>query len=179
MIHVKYDIVGNHNRIVIGKDAYIADTTFYIRGDGHEIVVGDGCRYYGGDFWLEDTGCRITLGEGTTVMSAHLCAQENGSSITLGRDCMLSNNIIVRTSDSHSVVDRATGSRINPAQDVNIGDHVWIGAWARILKGVHVGDHSVVALGSIVTKNVEAGCIVAGNPAKVVRENVTWDREKH
>ena len=178
LINIKYDIIGNDNKIIVGKDAYVTDTTFYLRGDRHEIWIGADCKYYGGSIWLEDSDCRVYIGEKTTVMDAHLCAQENKSIIRLGKDCMLSNNIIIRTSDSHSIIDNDTKHRINPAQNINIGDHVWIGAWARILKGTTIGNNSVIAIGSIVTSKVESNCIAAGIPAKVVKENIDWDREK-
>ncbi|WP_309473787.1 DapH/DapD/GlmU-related protein [Curtobacterium sp. AG1037] len=58
---------------------------------------------------------------------------------------------------------------------VRIGNHVWIGQGARVLKGVTVGDGAVIALGSIVTRDVPARALVAGQPARVIRENVSWD----
>lgn len=53
-----------------------------------------------------------------------------------------------------------------------IGENCWIGANVRICKGVTIGDNSIVAAGSVVTKDVPANCIAAGNPAKVVKENI-------
>lgn len=63
-----------------------------------------------------------------------------------------------------------------------IDDDVWIGANSVILAGVHIGKHSVVAAGSVVTKNVPAYCVVAGNPARLLKqyneETKTWERVK-
>ncbi|MBA2585639.1 MAG: maltose acetyltransferase, partial [Chthoniobacterales bacterium] len=50
-----------------------------------------------------------------------------------------------------------------------IGDNVWIGMNAVILKGVAIGENSVVAAGAVVTKSVPENCVVAGNPAKIVK----------
>jgi acetyltransferase-like isoleucine patch superfamily enzyme len=58
---------------------------------------------------------------------------------------------------------------------VHIGSHVWIGARALILKGVRIGDGAVVAAGSVVTRDVPSRALVAGNPAQVIREDVSWD----
>jgi acetyltransferase-like isoleucine patch superfamily enzyme len=63
--------------------------------------------------------------------------------------------------------------RINYARDINIGKHVWIGAYVNILKGVTIGDNSIIGIRSIVTKNIPQNCIALGVPAKVIRENVT------
>ena len=56
-----------------------------------------------------------------------------------------------------------------PEEPVWIGNDVWIGSRSIILKGVHIGDHAVIGAGSVVTKNVPAWAIVAGNPAKIIR----------
>ncbi len=57
---------------------------------------------------------------------------------------------------------------------IKIGNHVWIGMRSIILKGVTIGDGSIVAAGSVVVKDVPNNCLVAGNPAKVVKKNVKW-----
>lgn len=59
--------------------------------------------------------------------------------------------------------------------EVVIENHVWIGAGCIILKGVTIGEGAVVAAGSVVTRSVPKGALAAGNPAKIVRENVTWE----
>jgi acetyltransferase-like isoleucine patch superfamily enzyme len=57
---------------------------------------------------------------------------------------------------------------------VRIGDHVWIGARAAVLKGVTIGDGAIVAAGAMVTHDVPARALVAGVPARLVREGVEW-----
>lgn len=53
-------------------------------------------------------------------------------------------------------------------------DRVWVGAHAIILRGVEIGEGAVVAAGSVVVSNVPSRCLVAGNPARIVRRNVDW-----
>lgn len=57
---------------------------------------------------------------------------------------------------------------------IRIGNHVWIGSRATILKGVSIGDGAIIASGAVVSRDVEAGSIVAGNPARVVKEHAQW-----
>lgn len=60
---------------------------------------------------------------------------------------------------------------------VHIGDNVFVGANATILPGVTIGNNSVIAANSVVTKNVPEGCVVAGNPAKILYDKVTWEEK--
>ena len=132
--------------------------------------ISKGCS-----FQLDGDNIEITIGENTSfVYTNHLCAQENGTRIIIGDNCMLSNNIIIRTSDSHPIFNQTTGERINHAKDVIIGNNVWIAAHATIMKGVHIGDGSIVGFGSVVTKDVAENTLVAGIPAREVKKNVCW-----
>lgn len=115
---------------------------------------------------LRDRGAVLEIGDGTFVNHrTELVAHEH---VRLGRDCLLAWDVLVLDSDSHAVDG---GPRSAP---VRIGDRVWIGCRATVLKGVTVGDGAVIAAGSVVTGDVPARALVAGNPARVVREGVTW-----
>ena len=91
---------------------------------------------------------------------------------------MLSYDIEIRNTDSHKIYDKNTNQRINEGKSINIGNHVWLGMRAIILKGVNIEDNSIVAAGSIVTKDVKANTIVSGNPVKQIKDNIYWTREE-
>ncbi len=95
--------------------------------------------------------------------------------IGIGNACLFGGETDITVSDMHSILDSATGKRINPAQDVTIADRVWVGQRAMILKGVSIGEGSVIGAGSVVTRDVPAQCVAAGNPARVVRRGASWD----
>ena len=99
----------------------------------------------------------------------------NGSSVMIGKDCMFSYNIMIRGEDGHMLLDEA-GAILNRSRDVYIGDHVWIGMGTIILPGTFVGSGSVAGAGSVINKQFKERVVVAGVPAKVIRENTTWDR---
>lgn len=90
--------------------------------------------------------------------------------IEIGKDCAISDNVCISDSDSHYINDR----KEEMVSTVIIGDHVWIGKNVTILKGVHIGHGAFVGAGAIVNKDVPAKCLVVGNPARVVKENVEW-----
>ena len=64
------------------------------------------------------------------------------------------------------------------AQNIVVGNHVWIGARSIILKGVNIGNNSIIGTNSIVTKSIPSHSIAAGIPAKVLKNNVDWVRER-
>ncbi len=176
---VELDITGERNRISIGAGSVIHNLKFHIRGSDHFIAIGPNCRVSrGGLFWLEDQGCTLQIGQNTTLVDVHIAVTEPGSKVLIGEECMFANDIDIRTGDSHSILEAATGERINYAEDVVIADHVWVASHVVILKGVQIGRDTVVAAGAIVTKSCEPGVILAGNPAKVIKTGITWNRER-
>lgn len=106
-----------------------------------------------------------------------LVAQE-GRSISVGDHCLIAYGTDIRNSDAHSILNANTHERINPARDIRIRQHVWIGANCQVLKGVTIHRGAIVAARSIVTKDVPAGTLVAGSPLRVLRENVDWDARR-
>lgn len=180
LIGVELDIVGDDNQIIVGEGSYLAHLKIRMRGSGHRLVFGRNCRVSrGGVFWFEDENGLLEIGENTTIVEAHIVVDEPGSKVSIGRDCMFANDIEIRVSDSHAILDAATGRRLNPARDIVIGEHVWIAAHAIVLKGVEIGRDSVIAAGTVVTKSCPPGVILAGNPASVIKEGVTWRRERN
>jgi acetyltransferase-like isoleucine patch superfamily enzyme len=177
---VTFDIEGNGNVIEIGPGCRLHGVTFRLRGDNHEIRLGSAVIFRrGGELWLEDHGGKLHIGEETTFEQAHLAVTEPGSNLTIGAGCMFAYGIDVRTGDSHSILASDTGERINYAEDVTIGDRVWVATHCQILKGVEIGPDSVVATGAVVTGKFPQGrMILAGNPAKTVREGITWQRAR-
>lgn len=93
--------------------------------------------------------------------------------IVIGSDCYISDFVRIQDSDNHSIIEN--GIKKNNTAPVIIGNHVWICKNAIILKGVTVADGAVIAAGAVVTKDVPENCIVAGNPAKVIKQNIKWN----
>lgn len=177
--NVVLDILGDRNRITIREGCILYNVKFHIRGSDHVIEIGKNCRFTrSGLIWLEDDGCTLSIGQGTTMVDVALAVTEPSSRITIGEECMFANDIDIRCGDSHSIIETASGNRINYAEDVIIGRHVWVAAHAIILKGVTIGADSVVASGAIVTRSCEPGSILAGNPARVIKSGISWNRER-
>ena len=92
-----------------------------------------------------------------------------GNSITIGNDTFISWDCCIMDRDYHKLE-----SDYEITKPVSIGNNVWIGCNVIILKGVNIGDGAVIAAGSVVTKDVPAGALVGGNPAKIIKDSINW-----
>ncbi len=179
--NIKFNIDDSSDlKIYISEGVKLSNTTFYIRGKGHEIYLGKNVRIKEGIFWMEDILGKIKLGNMTSVESAEFACTEPNSIINIGIDCMLSKGIEIRTGDSHSILDAESCKRINCAENIEIGDKVWLGAHVIVLKGAIIESNVIVGTGSIVTKKVvlEKDSIYTGNPIRKIKTGIYWDRKR-
>ena len=173
----KIKISGNNNILYVGKNTLLRDSNIFIKGNNNILYIGDNCVVNNTSIILDNEGAEIRIGNKTSIAKAQIVSLEPYN-IEIGEDCMLSYDIEIRNTDSHKIYDKNTNQRINEGKSINIGNHVWLGMRAIILKGVTIEDNSIVAGGSIVTKDVKVNTIVSGNPAKQIKENVYWTREE-
>ena len=173
----KIKISGDNNILYIGKNTLLRDSNIFIKGNNNILYIGDDCVVNKTSIILDNEGAEIRIGNKTSIAKAQIVSLEPYN-IEIGEDCMLSYDIEIRNTDSHKIYDKNTNKRINEGNGVSIGNHVWLGMRAIILKGVTIEDNSIVAGGSIVTKDVKVNTIVSGNPAKQIKENVYWTREE-
>ena len=118
----------------------------------------------------------IKIGDKTSIEEARITSFEPYK-IEIGKDCMFSADIVIMNTDVHKIYDTTTNLKTNEGKEISIGNHVWLGIRTIVLKGVNIGDNSIVAAGSIVTKDVKANTVVSGNPARQVKENRNWSRD--
>ena len=116
-------------------------------------------------------GGRLTIGHGTNVNGVGtkiLCAQ----GISIGEHCPLSWDVQLLDSDFHAIT--VDGVERPSAAPIVIGDRVWIGTRAIVLKGVTIGDGAVIAAGAVVTQDVPAGAVAGGVPARMIGRADSW-----
>lgn len=170
---------GAGNTVIIGDYARLKNCRFHIEGTGNTVIIGNWCFCDHADFWIEDDGNTISLGEHTALCGDIQLAAMEGTSITIGADCLFSSPVRLRTGDSHSLLDQETGRRLNPSRSITIGKHVWVGTQATILKGAQIPDGCVVGACSLLTGNYSTpNAVLAGVPARELRQNVSWTQER-
>lgn len=153
-------------------------------GRGARLTVGAGAMVMA-RLSFERPEARIRIGRDSFVGLSHLVA---ATSVEIGDDVLVSWGVTIVDHDSHSLraserardvpdwrAGRKDWSRV-PTAPVRIGDRAWIGFNATVLKGVTIGEGAVVGAGSIVTRDVPAWSVCAGNPARVIRELGPDDR---
>lgn len=119
----------------------------------------------------------LSIGDKSSFMQTEIHDYDNDSSVSIGKDCMFALNANVFNTDSHPIFQN--GKLINKAENCTIGDHVWVGQDAVILKNSLVSDGSIVARRALVSKKfTKKNCILAGVPAKIVKENIEWSNNR-
>ncbi len=151
--------------VTLGADCYISPTAGIINFDDYSLECGDEC-----------------------YVAAHACVI---GSVKLGSNCTINPYTVVRdnviTGDGVRIGAHTSILAMNHCFDdvttpvwkqgisskgIRIGDDVWIGSHVVVLDGIQIGSHSIIAAGSVVTKDVEPYAIVGGNPAKLLRSRV-------
>lgn len=169
-------VLGSGNRITFDPAVkYVGDLKIFINGNGNVVRVEEGCFIKNLSIWVEDDNNEIVIKKDTVICGNTCFSVIEGTKITVGEKCLFSDEITLRTGDSHSITD-LNGNRINPSRDVCIGDKVWIGRGVSLLKGSKIPNKSIVGTGAVVTKEFDQDhVVIAGNPAKIVKEDVDWD----
>jgi acetyltransferase-like isoleucine patch superfamily enzyme len=116
--------------------------------------------------WSNDAGDGgITVGDYCIILPG--ARVSSATAVTLGKSCMLASNSYITDADWHDIYNRNSAPGRSAA--VVLGDNVWIGDSAIVCKGVRIGENSIIGAGSVVTSDVPANVVAAGNPAAVVK----------
>lgn len=138
------------------------------------IIFGGGKKYgqtqvgYGSYIQVGENA-ELTIGDTFINREVKIICNKK---ITIGDGCVIAMGTVIRDNDGGR--HRLLYSGYVNAKPVSIGDHVWIGENSMVLKGVTIGEGSVVAASSVVTKDVPPYCLVAGTPARILRKDISW-----
>jgi acetyltransferase-like isoleucine patch superfamily enzyme len=137
--------IGKNGRVELGRWSWV--------GHGTKIRCHEG---------VVSIGAKTVLGQECTV-SAY-------QHVSIGRECVIADRVMLIDFD-HGVVEVERPVRLQGIykRDVRVGNNVWIGYGACILRGVTVGDNAIIGTSAVVTKDVPANAVVAGVPARVIR----------
>jgi galactoside O-acetyltransferase len=139
--------------------------------NGSKINIHKSVKFGEGAFLTAKKGGGITIGRNTSFNHNVMLNADFGGQILIDEDCLIGPGVVFRTAN-HNYHDRNTLIRLqgHSSADIIVEKDVWIGANAVILPGVTIGRGSVVGAGAVVTRNVESYSVVAGVPAKKIKE---------
>lgn len=177
------------NKATILGEVYFGRHTRIVNSHGsgrEDIIIDAGAKVYG--TLISEAGGKITIGEGAHIGPFTTIGAVK--SVEIGKYAMISSHVDVMDNNNHPVhpndrlkmnkdgVNSPLKRWVNSASaSIRIGENTWIGKKSIILKGVDVGNNSIVATGAVVNKNVPSNSIVAGNPARTVKMGIDGQRE--
>ncbi|MDP3465941.1 MAG: acyltransferase [Sulfuricurvum sp.] len=166
--------IQKNNHIKIGNNVGLSGCTIIIKGQNNILSIGDHSRLRNMTIEIVGSHCSIEIGEKCVIgHDCYLSAKEDNIHLQIGDNCMLSRNVNILTSDGHPIFQNET--RINPARSISIGNHVWLADNVIILKGVSIGEGSIIGIHSLVTKSIPEHTIAVGIPAKVIKHDIGWE----
>jgi len=154
-------IIGEKKPFEFSKE----ETRLMVDKNASVTVKGDFRVFCGADIRVLGDG-KLTVGDGFVNNGVQIVCK---CKIEIGNGCAIARDVIIRDWDAHSIDKNHITS-----SPIIIGNHVWIGTRAIILKGLKIGDGAIVAAGSIVTRDVPSKALVAGVPAKIIKHNIDW-----
>ncbi len=142
-----------------------------------------------GSFFISDSGSlhvgKVDIYSGCTLAISGQFSMKSGyvnnnskifcrNRITIGEGVIIAPEVIIRDSDQHQILNSESDALKPISAPITIGDHVWIGTRAIIVKGVSIGNHVIIAAGAVVTHDIPDHCLVAGVPARIIKTDVDW-----
>jgi tetrahydrodipicolinate N-acetyltransferase len=184
--HRGWCVVSRGTRLKVGPGSriHIPSGSFLFMGFAHftpmpcSVHLGQGARLSVEGTVQIHRGTRVFVHDGGHLEIGTRSYINDCSTVTcfehikIGSGCSISWNTNILDTNAHELA--VQGIPRPRSQRITIGHHVWIGTGATVLPGVTIGDGAVVAAGSVVTSEVPSGALVAGNPARIIREDASW-----
>lgn len=182
-IHHKTLLNIKNSKIIVNNGSLKVGIDFGYFDGGIYDSKKDRCKIFMVNSTLEIHG-NVSLYPGVVIyaVNGHIIIRNNTKingnveiislkKIDIGEGCLFAEGIIVRDNDGHQMSD---GDDKYGTAEVKIGNHCWIGQRATVLKGVTLADNIIVGAGAVVVGSFPPGVAVAGIPAKIIKENVSW-----
>lgn len=165
---------GKNNIVVVEKNVNMINSRILFEGEGNVVYLSSSVHPYLLNITLYNDSV-FYIGKNNYIngkINAILSEQKH---LIIGNDGLFSFGIWIRLADPHLIYDIKTRKRNNLSRSVFLGDHVWVGQGAMILKGTQVGSGGIIGAMALVSgKKVPSNTVWAGNPAKQVKEDIFY-----
>ena len=154
-----------------GDDCFVAEKVHLFAEPNRDVLVGDG-THLGAEVFVHGP---VTFGSNVAINArCHIDGGRGG--VVIGDDTRLGPECRIFAFNHGFDPDSLIREQPTTSEGIVVGKDVWLGASVCVTDGVHIGDHAVLGIGSVVTKDVPAWAIVAGNPARVIGDRRTWKK---
>ena len=180
----KFKVFGNNNKIIISPKAKM-NGKLYVYGNDNVVQIGENSFFKGeikignprSSFAGDAQKCNLKIGNSVYLSeSCRIIIADDETKVSIGDSSAFARGTQILASDIHSLVDKK-GKLLNKASFVRIGTHVWLCTDCKILKNSAVNDNCVVGAGSIINGCFwETNALIVGNPARIVRHNINWNK---
>ena len=170
--------LGGNARVILGSDITCLGEIRLEVQPGGLIQVGDRV-YMQRDSTVLSKGGQIAIGNNTEIGERFFGLCGKHSFLRIGENCMFSHDVSVLASSGHSILDLKAQENIARENEkfVIIGEHVWLGRGVNVLYNSEIGNENMVGAGSTVKLKSGENCILAGNPARIIRKDCTWTKQ--
>ena len=186
---VRVNIVGDNNLIKIDKifeKGFTGELIIGIKASNCSVNIDKGLHITSklhininnvSETDEELKNVHINIGKNVYIEDIAITTYQSNNNIIVGDNCLFSSGINLYNTDGHPIYDKDSGHLINYVKDMKIGDNCWIGKNVTILKNVNIPDGTIIGWGAVVAKSIDKPyCAIAGNPAKIIKENISWKR---
>lgn len=163
----------NLETIEIAEGCFIAPEAQLFAEPGRTLVIGPGCAIAANVF----VHGPVVLGRNVSL-NARVSIDGGAAGVRIGDDTRVATGATIYAFDHGLAPDRPIREQPVRSRGITIGRDVWIGANAGITDGVTIGDHAVVGMGAVVTRDVPAWAIVGGSPARQIGDRREWNRSR-
>lgn len=190
--HIELSVKGSNNSVIIKKlnNDTKGKLCINLAGNNCRIYIDEGLLISGSvnifvgidnpNFPLI-TNVNLHIGKNTTFEICTISTFNSHASIEIGEKCTFSYGIDLFHTDAHPIYNLDKSKILNKVKSMKIGNHVWVGARAVILKNTIIPDNCIVGFSSVVSSKTFIGekghCIAAGNPAKIIKRDISWDAD--
>lgn len=151
--------------------------TIQVYGDNNEIIIDESASFAKSELVIRGSRSVFSVGKNSSVNNAKFRLYGCDKKMSIGEDCMFSYDVEIWSGDGHAIFCGDAEIPYNIEKDLMIGNHVWIGAFSRIIKGACIPDNSIVGMASVVNKHFsEKNVIISGIPASIVKTNIRWEQ---
>jgi acetyltransferase-like isoleucine patch superfamily enzyme len=165
------NIAGDRNEITITGPYLPIGTIHFVESDS-KVEISSLSHVNIAELWMYSRS-RFWVNECLAIFGLHAWIY-NDTALSIGKNCLISDQVRIRTSDHHSIIDLATLQQINFPGNICLKEQVWIGQGVTILKGVEIGEGSIVSSSALVDRSIPRTELWGGVPARCLRRDVSW-----